>query len=102
MVSLLTNILSRHYEFQADDFAVGLGHAQPLSGALKVLDKKNKSASNVDPWCARCAVPLLLPPCPDCALTGWRWGCRYSTLHHSHPPLVQRLEAISSGSKKQQ
>ena len=52
VVSLLTNILSRHYEFQADDFAVGLGHAQPLGAALKVLDKKNRSASNVDPWCA--------------------------------------------------
>ena len=68
VASLLTNILSRRYEFQADDFAVGLGHAQDLKAALRKLDAKNRSAQNVDPY--------------------------YSAYHYSHPPLVERLRAI--------
>ena len=65
---MLTNILSRRYEFQADNFAVKLGHAEHLKGALRKLDAKNRSAQNVDPY--------------------------YSAYHYSHPPLVERLKAI--------
>ena len=53
VLGLVTNIISRTYEFQADHFAVGLGHARPLAAALKVLDKKNRSATNVDAWCVQ-------------------------------------------------
>ena len=74
VLGLITNVISRAYEFQADRFAVTLGHARPLAAALKVLDKKNRSATNVDRW--------------------------YSAFHHSHPPLVQRLEAINGREKK--
>lgn len=74
VVSLLANILSRRFEFQADAFAVGLGRAAPLRKALMKLDQSNKSACNVDPW--------------------------YSTYHYSHPPLVERLKAIDVAEKK--
>lgn len=76
MVGLLSNILSRKYEFQADSFAVSLGKAEELKHALKVLDAKNRSAVNVDGW--------------------------YSAYHHSHPPLVERLNAIDLAAKKEE
>lgn len=72
VVSLGTNILSRRYEFQADSFAVSLGHAEHLKGALRKLDAKNRSAQNVDPY--------------------------YSAYHYSHPPLIERLRAIEAES----
>lgn len=74
VIGLLINQLSRRYEFQADNFAVKLGHAPQLREALKKLDSNNKSAPNVDPW--------------------------YSAYHYSHPPLVERLNAIDVASKK--
>ena len=74
VIGLLINQLSRRYEFQADNFAVKLGHAPQLREALKKLDSNNKSAPNVDPW--------------------------YSAYHYSHPPLVERLNAIDNASKK--
>ena len=60
----------------ADQFAVEQGHAEPLKEALLILDQKNRSSTNVDPW--------------------------YSAYHHSHPPLVQRLGAIEGLGKKAQ
>ena len=60
----------------ADEFAVKQGHAEPLKEALVILDHKNRSSTNVDPW--------------------------YSAYHHSHPPLVQRLGAIEAAEKKKQ
>jgi len=74
VLGLLINQLSRRYEFQADNFAVTLGHAPQLREALKKLDSNNKSAPNVDPW--------------------------YSAYHYSHPPLLERLTAIDVASKK--
>lgn len=74
VLGLLINQLSRRYEFQADNFAVTLGHAPQLREALKKLDSNNKSAPNVDPW--------------------------YSAYHYSHPPLLERLRAIDVASKK--
>ena len=76
VVGLLTNILSRRFEFEADGFAVKLGHHQSLCRALKKLDAKNRSATNVD---------ML-----------------YSAYHYSHPPLVERLSAIDADAKKSQ
>ena len=60
----------------ADAFAVELGHAGSLKQALVILDHKNRSSTNVDPW--------------------------YSAYHHSHPPLVQRWGAIDEAEKKAQ
>ncbi|CAK0780161.1 hypothetical protein CVIRNUC_004953 [Coccomyxa viridis] len=74
VLGLLSNIMSRRYEFQADNFAASLGHSEELKQALKKLDAKNRSAVNVDAW--------------------------YSAYHHSHPPLVERLAAIDDMSKK--
>ena len=74
VLGLLSNIMSRRYEFQADNFAASLGHSEELKEALKKLDAKNRSAVNVDAW--------------------------YSAYHHSHPPLVERLAAIDDMSKK--
>lgn len=52
VLGLAGNILSRRFEFQADGFAVALGRSEPLKGALHKLDVKNRSAVNVDAWCA--------------------------------------------------
>lgn len=84
VVSLLMNMLSRRYEYQAgksapaspssesnthpDDFAVGLGYSQSLAGALIKLQKENLSSMEAD-WL-------------------------YSTYHYSHPILTERLNAI--------
>jgi STE24 endopeptidase len=74
VIGFLQNLVSRKFEFQADGFAVGLGHGEHLSGALLRLEEENKGAMHVDPL--------------------------YSAYHHSHPPLVQRLRAIQAGAKK--
>ncbi|KAK9831266.1 hypothetical protein WJX74_009873 [Apatococcus lobatus] len=76
VIGFFNNMLSRKFEFQADNFAVELGHASELQGALRKLDAKNKSAQNVDHW--------------------------YSTYHYSHPPLVERLSGIQVEAKKAQ
>lgn len=76
VVGLLSNILSRRFEFQADAFAVSLGKGEELKEALKILDAKNRSAVNVDAW--------------------------YSAYHHSHPPLVERLTAVDAATKKEE
>lgn len=61
-------ILSRHHEFQADNFAVGLGKARPLRSALIKLSRDNLSFPVYD-WL-------------------------YSRWHYSHPPLLERLAAL--------
>ena len=75
VLTFATNLLSRHFEYQADAFAVKLGHAEDLKGGLRVLDRKNKAPANVD-WL-------------------------YSAAHHSHPVLAERLHAIDTLSRKQ-
>ena len=62
------------FEFQADNFAVKLKHSEPLTEALKVLDKENKSDFVVDRL--------------------------YSQYHYSHPPMAERLRAIAESAKK--
>ena len=53
---------------------MGLKHAEPLTEALKILDKENKSDFVVDRL--------------------------YSTYHYSHPPMAERLRAIGEKAKK--
>lgn len=69
-----SNVVSRIFEFQADNFAVTQGHGEQLRSALLVMEKENKGAMHVDPL--------------------------YSAYHYSHPPLVDRLEAIDRAVKK--
>jgi STE24 endopeptidase len=74
VLGLLSNLVSRTFEFQADAFAASCGKAEDLKGALLVLDKENKGALASDPL--------------------------YSAYHHSHPPLIERLAALDAASKK--
>jgi STE24 endopeptidase len=74
VLGLLSNIVSRRFEFQADAFGAGLGKGGALKEALCALDKENKGAVNTDPL--------------------------YSAYHYSHPPLLERLAAIDAGMKK--
>eukprot|EP00744_Colponema_vietnamica_P006444 GILI01009361.1.p1 GENE.GILI01009361.1~~GILI01009361.1.p1 ORF type:complete len:272 (-),score=93.51 GILI01009361.1:240-1055(-) len=78
-VSYILNIcmtfFSRHCEFQADAFAVGLGFSQPLSSGLVKIHTENLGNMNPDPL--------------------------YSAYHFSHPPLIERLRAISIAHKKE-
>jgi STE24 endopeptidase len=76
VVGYFTNLISRRFEFQADGFAVSLGHGKDLRQALLKMEEKNKASMNVD--------------------------YLYSAYHYSHPPLKERLEAIDSALKKNQ
>lgn len=64
----LMHILSRRFEFQADEFAINLGKREHLKTALLKLHKDNLSFPVAD-W-------------------------MYSARHFSHPPLLERLRAM--------
>merc|ERR1740131_52710 len=68
VVSFLMSVLSRRFEFQADAFAANLGKAKDLKSALVKLNNDNLSF-----------------PIYDWLFSAW---------HHSHPPLLERLEAL--------
>ena len=68
VVQYLINILSRRFEFQADRFAKSLGRSNYLKRALIKLNCDNLGFPINDPW--------------------------YSQWHHSHPPLLERLQAL--------
>lgn len=68
ILSILTNIFSRHNEYQADAFAASFGLAEPLKEGLKKLHVK--SLSNLLPHKA------------------------YVFVHYSHPTLLQRIKAL--------
>uniref|UniRef100_R4G4J9 CAAX prenyl protease n=1 Tax=Rhodnius prolixus TaxID=13249 RepID=R4G4J9_RHOPR len=68
IMSLFLTILSRKYEFQADGFAKTLGKSESLRKALIKLNQDNLSF-----------------PVYDWLFSAW---------HHSHPPLLQRLEYL--------
>jgi len=70
----LMNVLSRLFEFQADEFANQLGYGVHLKEALIKLNKDNLGFPISDPL--------------------------YSAWHHSHPTLLQRLSAIDNDAKK--
>ncbi|KAH8044293.1 hypothetical protein JL722_14771 [Aureococcus anophagefferens] len=65
---------SRRMEFQADQYGTNLGYAAPLQRGLVKITFENLGVLDPDPL--------------------------FSTYHHSHPPLVQRLRAIEEGAKK--
>lgn len=76
VVKLLMNILSRKFEFQADEFAVKLGYSRELAKSLIKLQIQNLSSMDAD-W-------------------------MYSSYHFSHPILPERLGALGwYGSEKQ-
>ena len=69
VLSVLVHRFSRQYEFEADAFAAETtGSAEPLVSALKKLSADN--LSNLTPH------PLEV------------------YLHHSHPPVLQRIDAL--------
>ncbi|KAL6716464.1 zinc metalloprotease [Lecanora helva] len=68
IVSLLMNILSRTFEYQADDFALKLGYSTQLAKSLIKLQIQNLSTMDAD-W-------------------------MYSSYHYSHPILPERLRAL--------
>ncbi|KAJ2157074.1 zinc metalloprotease [Coemansia sp. RSA 552] len=72
LLQFATNVVSRHHEFQADAFSKKLGYAPDLRQALIQLQIENKSSMNPDPL--------------------------YSAYHYSHPPLVERLNALDDPS----
>jgi len=65
---LISNKISRTFEYQADAFAAKEGYGEPLIGALKQLS--NDSLSNLNPH------PFVV------------------ALEHSHPTLSRRIDAI--------
>lgn len=75
LVKYLMNLVSRAFEFQADEYAFHLGYGEQLSSGLLKLQKENKSNMNPDPM--------------------------YSAYHHSHPPLRERLQAIKDAMASQ-
>lgn len=68
IVKLLMNILSRHFEFEADAFAKRLGYSDNLAKSLLRLQIQNLSTMDAD-W-------------------------MYASYHYSHPILTERLGAI--------
>ncbi|CAF3177244.1 unnamed protein product [Rotaria socialis] len=72
--SFALTALSRRFEFQADHFAVKLGHGDQLGRALKKLEKDNMSYPFSDKL--------------------------YATYHYSHPTLLERLKAVKSMKQK--
>jgi len=68
IIKLLMNILSRRYEFQADEFAQKLGYSTELARSLIKLQIQNLSTMDAD-W-------------------------MYASYHFSHPILPERLGAL--------
>ncbi|CDJ47135.1 peptidase family M48 domain-containing protein, putative [Eimeria brunetti] len=75
VLSVLSTLLSRKQEFQADAFACELDYGEQLKEALCTIHTENKSTLDPDPW--------------------------YSWWHYSHPPLLERLSAIDAILKKE-
>jgi STE24 endopeptidase len=76
ILKLLMTMLSRTFEFQADGFAQSNGRSEGLQNGLKLIHEENKGDLNPDPW--------------------------YSWYHFSHPPLVERLRALQTQTKKEE
>ncbi|RJE19857.1 CAAX prenyl protease [Aspergillus sclerotialis] len=68
IVKLLMNILSRKFEFEADNFAQKLGYSTKLAQSLLKLQIQNLSTMDAD-W-------------------------MYASYHYSHPILTERLGAL--------
>lgn len=74
LLNFLMTCLSRKFEFEADNFAVNLGKADPLEKALLQLNKDNLGFPINDNW--------------------------YSAWHHSHPPLLERIAVLRESASK--
>lgn len=68
ITGLLMNVLSRKNEYEADAYAAETFEAAPLQESLKKLSVSSLSNLSPHPW--------------------------YVFFHYSHPPLLQRLEAL--------
>lgn len=55
VMSVLSTLLSRKHEFQADAFACELNYGKDLKEALLTLHTENKATLDPDPWCVRCS-----------------------------------------------
>jgi STE24 endopeptidase len=71
LLGLVTNMISRRHEYQADRYAREKYNGEDLISSLKVLSKNN--LSNLTPHPA------------------------YVFFHYSHPPLLQRIRALRAG-----
>jgi len=69
LTGLLTNWLSRKFEYQADAFAKEYHNAKDLISGLKKLSRKSLSNLTPHPW--------------------------YVAAHYSHPTLLQRIKALN-------
>jgi len=74
ILSFATTVLSRMNEFAADKFSSDLGMGSKLQTGLCKISLENLGAMCPDPW--------------------------YALYHYSHPPLVERLSAITELEKK--
>lgn len=74
LISFGVTVLSRRFEYEADAFAVQLGHAEPLGRALVKLNADNLGFPVYD-WL-------------------------YSAWNHSHPSLLHRLARLGGAEKK--
>ncbi|KAJ3665459.1 hypothetical protein Zmor_000954 [Zophobas morio] len=72
-LSFILTCLSRRFEFQADSFAVELGKGDHLVSSLVQLNKDNLG------------FPI--------------YDYLYSSWHHSHPPLLERIDVIKNKKK---
>lgn len=68
VLSFGMNIMSRHFEFQADQYAAKRNMQQELISALLKLSVENKGVLWPDEW--------------------------YSAWNHSHPPVLERIKAL--------
>ncbi|KAF8430021.1 peptidase family M48-domain-containing protein [Tirmania nivea] len=68
VVKLLMNVLSRKFEYEADEFAVNLGYSTELAKSLIKLQVQNLATMDAD-W-------------------------MYSSYHYTHPILPERLAAL--------
>lgn len=75
VISIAMTILSRRFEYQADEFAQKLGYAEDLGNSLIKLHIDNLGFPVYDEW--------------------------YSAWNHSHPTLLQRLEKLQMEQKKE-
>merc|ERR550517_1878395 len=68
VIGFLMSVLSRHFEFQAANSSANMGKAKDLQSALVKLNNDN-----------------LGFPIYDWLFSAW---------HHSHPPVLERIEAL--------
>lgn len=74
ILDMIITMISRRHEFEADKFAHELNLNEALQSGLIDIHKENKSTLDPDPW--------------------------YSWYHYSHPPLMERLNALQKLKKQ--